>query len=431
MPVTPRASSTVPGCPTGASPTTAGAWSARLAEVPRQVGRAVARVARALARRSRWGGGAAAVAARDRVLVVDHRMPTPDRDSGSVRMLAIVKLLAELGHEVTFVAHEGGPGPAPVGLRATTILSGLAATEAHLREEGPSYRFALLCRPWPGHRFLGPVRALAPRATVIYDTVDLHWVRLTRAARLTGEAALLEEAELVRRLERGNVEGCDATLAITEPERATLLAAVPRARVEVVPNIHEVVRQRTPLDGRRDLFFIGGFEHRPNGDAVSWFAAKILPRIRERLPEVALHVVGSRPTEEVLALSSPSVRVVGHVADAAPWFERSRVFVAPLRFGSGMKGKIGQAMSFGLPVVTTGIGAEGLRIVPGEHALVADDPAAFADAVVSVYEDAARWERLSEGAWLHVGTHFSEAAARRTLAGLFPVGNGRAGARRA
>jgi hypothetical protein len=247
-----------------------------------------------------------------------------------------------LGHEVTFVAHAGAPGPAPVGLRATTILSGLAATEAHLREEGPSYRFALLCRPWPGHRFLGPVRALAPRATVIYDTVDLHWVRLTRAARLTGDAALLEEAELVRLLERGNVEGCDATLAITEPERATLLAAVPRARVEVVPNIHEVVRQRTPLDGRRDLFFIGGFEHRPNGDAVSWFAAKILPRIRERLPEVALHVVGSRPTEEVLALSSPSA---GRGTWPAPWFERSWS-AAAVRLGT--KGKIGQAMSFGL-----------------------------------------------------------------------------------
>jgi len=358
---------------------------------------------------------------RDRVLVVDHRMPTPDQDSGSVRMLAIVSLLVDLGHEVTFVCHEGEPGIAPPGLRASTILHGLDATKAHLRKEGATYRYAVLSRPGQGHRFLPRVRALAPQATVVYDTVDLHWVRLTRAARLTGDPALLAEADLVRNVERSNVLGCDLTLAITEQERATLRAEVPGARVEVVPNVHEVPPGRGPLEGRRDLLFIGGFEHRPNVDAVSWFVAEILPRILLRLPDVVLHVVGSRPTEQVLALASPSVRVVGYVPDAAPCFERARVFVSPLRYGAGMKGKIGQAMSFGLPVVTTSIGAEGLRLVDGEHALVADEPASFAAAVVRAYEDPTLWARLSEASWHHVERHFSARAVRGTLAAIFPV----------
>jgi len=359
---------------------------------------------------------------RDRVLVVDHRMPTPDQDSGSVRMLAIVSVLVDLGHEVTFVCHEGEPGIAPSGLRASTILNGLSATEAHLRAEGSSYRHVVLSRPWQGHRFLPSVRALAPQATLVYDTVELHWVRLSRAARLTGDPALLEEADLVRRLEWSNVAGCDRTLAITEQERSTLRAEFPGARVDVVPNIHEVAAQRKPVDGRRDLLFIGGYEHRPNVDAVRWFVAEILPRILLRLPDVVLHVIGSRPTEEVLALASQSVRVVGYVPDPAPYFEHARVFVSPLRYGAGMKGKIGQAMAFGLPVVTTSVGAEGLRLVDGGNALVAEDPASFAAAVVRLQKDPALWESLAEAGWRHVERHFSAHTVRRTLAAIFPVG---------
>lgn len=366
-----------------------------------------------------------ALAPRDRVLVVDGRRPTPDQDSGSVRMLAILRLLAEMGHEVTFVAHERAPGDGAEGeLRryASTTLEGLVATEAHLREEGGSYRFALLSRPFTAHLYLPVVRALAPRARVIYDTVDLHWVRWTRAAALTGDPACLEEAARARWLERTNAARCDLSLAISEPERATLLAEVPSARIEVVPNIHAVEAARKPLAGRRDLLFLGGYAHRPNVDAVSWFVAEILPRILRSLPDVVLHVIGSQPPEEVLGLASANVLVLGYVPDPAPWFEGCRVFVAPLRYGAGMKGKIGQAMGFGLPVVTTTVGAEGLRLVEGEHALVADAPERFAAEVVRLYGDPVLWETLAEASWRHVARHFSEDPARRTLASIFPVG---------
>ena len=370
---------------------------------------------------------------RDRVLVVDHRMLTPDQDSGSVRMFAIVKLLAELGHEGTFVAEEGMPDgryDRELERCASTILYGLEWTRAHLAQEGGSYRFAILSRPEQAHRFLPLVRAMAPHAIVVYDTVDLHWIRLRRAGELSGDRALLEEAERSRSLERANVAGCDLVLAITEQERSTLLAEVPEAKVAVVPNIHAVRPEPKPLDGRRDLFFIGSFDHQPNGDAVKWFVAEVLTMILGRLPDVIFHVVGSRVTEEVRRLASRRVRVAGYVADPDAYFERSRVFVSPLRYGAGMKGKIGQAMSYGLPVVTTSIGAEGLGLVDGEHALVADDAASFADAVVRVYQDRVLWQKLSENCQRHVAQHFSEAAVSSLLSEIFPVRrNGQRGAR--
>jgi glycosyltransferase involved in cell wall biosynthesis len=265
------------------------------------------------------------------------------------------------------------------------------------------------------------VRALAPQAKVIFDTVDLHWVRLTRAAEVTQDRTLLKEAERFRRMELACVAESDLTLAITEQERSTILAELPGADVVVIPNIHAVQSRIRPLDGRRDLLFIGGYGHAPNVDAVQWFVAEILPRIRARLPDVRFHVVGSTPPEELRRLASGGVCVAGYVPDVAPYFEGSRVFVSPLRYGAGMKGKIGQAMSFGLPVVTTSIGAEGMRLVHGEHALVEDEPAAFANAVVRLYESPALWGSLSEASWRHLERHFSESAVEQILAPLFPI----------
>jgi glycosyltransferase involved in cell wall biosynthesis len=325
---------------------------------------------------------------------------------------------------VTFVSDSTERLPAyQERLRPVAPLQLFGPLEAleHLQAEGGSYRYALLSRPEQASRYLPLVRGLAVHATAVYDTVDLHWVRLARAAEVTGDPVLLREAERFRTLELASASGADLVLAITAQEQATLRAELPAARVAVVPNIHAAVASVAPLAGRKDLFFIGGFEHQPNVDAVQWFVSEILPAVRRELPEVAFRVVGSRPTDEVKKLGSPGVQVAGFVADPEPFFARSRVFVSPLRYGAGMKGKIGQAMAFGLPVVTTSVGAEGMRLADGETALVADDPASFAAAVVRLYRDDQLWRRLSENGRSHIERHFSGQAVRGLLAELFPV----------
>jgi hypothetical protein len=371
-------------------------------------------------------------APRDRVLVVDHRVLTPDQDSGSVRMMAIITLLRQLGFEVTFVADSQERFPVyEERLRrlAPVLLHGPMATLEHLQAEGGTYRFVLLSRPEQASQYLPMVRGLAGNATVIYDTVDLHWVRLTRAAELTGDPDQRLEAERFRKLEVLNATSADVVLAITPEERKALLDEAPEASVVVIPNVHSVAPAAAPLAGREDLFFIGGFEHHPNVDAVEWFVGQILPEVRRELPDAIFHVVGSHPTDEVKRLASAAVRVAGFVEDPTSYFERSRVFVSPLRYGAGMKGKIGQAMSFGLPVVTTSIGAEGMRLVDGETALVADEPEAFAEAVVRLHRDDALWLRLSENGRRHVEANFSETAVLGLLRTLFPVlAGGTAGA---
>ena len=111
--------------------------------------------------------------------------------------------------------------------------------------------------------------------------------------------------------------------------------------------------------------------------------------------------------DRIRALQSESIQTIGYVEDPQPYFDRCRVFVAPLRYGAGMKGKIGQSLAFGLPVVTTSIGAEGMAIEHGRHAMIADSPEAFAQAIIALHANADLWRILSCNGREHIKTHFS------------------------
>ncbi len=358
----------------------------------------------------------------DRLLVIDWKPPTPDLDSGSYRLRLILDLLLEQGLKLDFIGDREAEHPRYAeALRALGItpVIGRSAALAHLAEHGHRYAQVWISRPEVAESYLGPVRALAPQALVLYDTVDLHWVRFERGAPFApdpGEA--LARAEHYRRIELAHACAADRVIAITEDERARLLAEAPGLDVRVLPNIHAVIDQAAALDGRRDLFFIGGFQHEPNGDAMRYFASEILPLVRAELPDVRLRIVGSHMPDSIRALSSPAIEVLGYVAEAEACFAQARVFVAPLRHGAGMKGKIGQSLSQGLPVVTTRIGAEGMGLRDGIEALIADDPHAFARAVVRLYQDAALWSALSRAGLHLMRAHYSKDVVARQLPGL-------------
>ena len=376
-----------------------------------------------------WRNDAVAVlppvaATPDRVLVVDWRLPTPDKDSGSYRMIRILRCLAASGAKVDF-ASDAADGADPryraalesMGIR---VLFGPEALLKHLEEHGTAYRAVMLSRPEVAHDYLPMIRAFAGHARVIYDTVDLHWIRFSRGSEVLVNAEhLRDKAEKYRALELANARCADVTVAITEEERTQLLAEIPDLDVTVLPNIHELSAHVPSFAERRDMLFIGGFTHEPNVDAVHYFVSDVLPFITRRLGNVRLRIVGSDMPPAVLALKSGDVDPVGYVADVDPLFEQARVFVAPLRHGAGMKGKVGHALSYGLPVVTTSIGAEGFGLVGGENALISDDPKEFAEMVVRAYSDETLWNRLSTGGRDLIKSRFSEDAASVTLRSLF------------
>ncbi len=210
---------------------------------------------------------------------------------------------------------------------------------------------------------------------------------------------------------------CDAVLVVSAEEKDVLASQVPEQTIAVISNIHEVSRDIPPYEARRGLVFIGGFEHPPNVDAMLWFCQEIMPRILEQLPDSILHIVGSKTPESILALASKSVIPHGYVEKVESLFQSCLLSVAPLRFGAGVKGKINQSMSHGVPVVSTSIGVEGMHVVHEKSALVADDPLDFAAQVVRLHRDACALERtIAKRSHEHRGTFLARRRSPRPRA---------------
>jgi O-antigen biosynthesis protein len=365
-------------------------------------------------------GDAALAGYRRRALVLDATVTTPDQDSGSLRMFHLLRLLRRAGYHVTFAPADLSRPERYVRLLRDHGVEAwapphLRSIEDLLETIGWRIDLALVSRPDVAERWLDPVRLLCPRAAVLYDTVDLHFLRRFREMAVRGSTALPDsqkDAEL-RAARRA-----DATLVVSEVDRQLLLAEDPTLRVHVLSNIHELTPTSTPFAEREGLLFIGGFRHAPNVDAVCWFVRDVLPLVHRELPDLRLHAVGAGPPDEVRALADARVVVEGYVPDVRPFFERCRLSVAPLRFGAGVKGKINQSMSHGVPCVGTTVAVEGMELVPGEDVLVADDPVAFADAVVRLYRDEALWRRLAAASLRNVERVFSVAVAERRLRGI-------------
>ncbi len=355
---------------------------------------------------------------RPQVLVIDALVPRPDHDSGSLRLVNLMRLLAEEGAHVVFL-----PAGREGASRYTADLQRLGVEAWHaphvrsipswMREHGHRFASVLASRHHVAREMLPLVRAHAPAARFVFDSVDLHYLRERREAELAGDATLLRMAARTRRHELDVVARADATLVVSDAERRLLAQDAPGATVEVVSNLHRVAGPGQPFAQRRDLVFVGGFQHPPNTDAVLWFVRDILPRIHAALPDLRFHCIGGHPPREVAALASvPGVVVHGHVPDIDPYMDGCRVAVAPLRYGAGVKGKVNLSMAHGQPVVATPCAVEGMHLADGEDVLVAGDADAFADAVLRLYGDEALWRRLAAGGLANVARHFSADAAR-------------------
>ncbi|MDQ2747825.1 MAG: glycosyltransferase family 4 protein, partial [Acidobacteriota bacterium] len=250
-------------------------------------------------------------------------------------------------------------------------------------------------------------KRLFPAAKFIFDSVDVHFVRLRREYELTGDLKFAKDAARHEKIETYLANRADQVWCVTENDKKNLQTIAPSAKIEIVPNIHALHHRGKSFAERRDLLFIGNFGHRPNTDAVQFFLREIFPRVLTEIPTARFRIVGFQMPPEILDLKSETVLVEGFVPNVAPLFETCRVFVAPLRYGAGMKGKIGQAMAFGLPTVTTGIGAEGMNLTNEREVLIADAPEFFAAEVCRVYRNEPLWQTISDAAFDFIKNNFS------------------------
>jgi glycosyltransferase involved in cell wall biosynthesis len=255
------------------------------------------------------------------------------------------------------------------------------------------------------------------RCKVVFDDHNAEYVLQQRAFEtdrrypskwLKAAYSLVQRSKL-RRYEATVCQAVDQVVAVSDTDRAALREIAPNVDVAVVPNGVDTayfsalasgdnpgIRQ-SKIRHLASLVFSGTLDFRPNIDAVVWFCEQVLPRIKKEIFHIHLYIVGKAPTREVRRLGhDAAVTVTGYVGDVRPYIAQARVYVAPIRMGSGTKLKVLEALAMGIPVVSTSLGAEGIAVTPGQDILIADDPAEFAAQVVALMNDEPLRKRMSE-----------------------------------
>ncbi len=355
-----------------------------------------------------------------RLLVIDKYIPAPDRDSGSLRLFRCLELSQSFGYQVTFAAVnlEYRPPYGPeLQQRGIEVLYApfITTIEHYLRDWGRYHDAVLLSRADTAERYLPLVRRHAPQAWIMFDTVDLHFLREQRLASLHDSTGIAAAAARRKVQELALIRAADVTLVVSAAEHELLHAELPQAPIEIVSNIHETRRGGPSFTERAGIVFIGSFNHPPNSDAVQFYARDILPRLRVALPGVVTSIIGADPPVALTALAAPDLVFAGYIASLDEWFDRCRLSVAPLRYGAGVKGKINTSMAYGVPVVATSVAVEGMHLCPGADVMVADSAEEFVAAIVRVYREPALWERLSEGGYANIERYFSPQTVRAAL----------------
>ena len=358
------------------------------------------------------------------ILVIDHHLPMPDRDSGSLRMFQILKILHRLGHRVTFLPDnlaDMPPYTCELQKRGIQVLHHpyVKRVRDYLISHGPIFDVVVLSRCDFARKHIADVRLHAPQSRIIFDTVDLHYLREQREAQLTQDPDVRRKAQERQLLEDYLIKEADETWVVSPIEQQMLQENWPNKSIQLVSNIVDVTGPVTPFALRRDWLFIGGFQHRPNIDAVLFFVQEIYPLVRDRLPDTKFYIIGDKAPPEIVALASDRIIVAGLQRNVRSFFDSVRLSVAPLRFGAGIKGKINQSMAFGVPVVATSIAVEGMNLADHNHVLVADEPEDFARGLIELYESEELWKRLSQNGISKTQELYSTDVAREKLEFLF------------
>lgn len=365
------------------------------------------------------------------ILVVDHYVPTYDKDAGSKTTFQYLKMFLKKGYVVKFLGdnflHEE-PYSTVFQQMGIEVLYGQdyqVGIWDWLKDHGDDIAVAYLNRPHIASKYIDYIKENT-KIKVIYYGHDLHFLREGREYALTGDLKRRQASQYWKSVEMSLMYKAAVSYYPSYIERDAIKAEDEDIPVkDIVAYVYEDFKENIPQDfaKREGILFVGGFAHPPNADAVFWFVREVYPLIRERMeaegwqpPE--FYVVGSRVTEEIQALQQPGNGVIikGFVSEEelVRLYDNTRIVVVPLRYGAGVKGKVVEALYHGTAIVTTSIGAEGLY--DAEHVMtIKDRPQEFADAVAELYLNPEQCLDMSRKTQEYVRRHYSVDAAWRVI----------------
>ncbi len=361
------------------------------------------------------------------IVVVDHYVPMFDKDAGSRTVFQYLDLFVDMGMNVKFIGdnyyrHE--PYTTILQQKGIEVFYGSYFAEnwqKWLVDNDRYIDYIFLNRPHISVKYIDHVKKKL-HGKIFYYMHDLHFVREQKEYEITKDESKLASALKWKETEYSLFNQSDIVLTPSIQEKEILTADFPDKPIQVMPaffypSIADPIRD---FENRKDLLFIGGFNHTPNVDAIVWFAEEVFPLIRRKHKQIQLIIVGSMAPEKVTKLASSSIIVKGYVADQEleQIYKEIRLSIVPLRYGAGVKGKTAEALSKGLPIVSTSFGIEGLR---GIESLLQpyNDAESFANAVSALYPDIPALEAMSAAAVAYAQETLTKTSASVFFKNLF------------
>jgi len=342
--------------------------------------------------------------AKSHILYVDAVTPEPDKDSGSVDAFYTMKILQSQGYRVHFVpgsnfAHWGEATESLERMGVECIYAPFYTNmNALLDERGDMFKYVVLSRAESCEHYMDIIRRKCPSAKIIYNTVDLHFLRMAREAEISGKAEDKKAAAKMQKEELSYIDKSDRIIVISQAERDLLSKQhkIKSGKIHTIPLIRNETQRAGGFEGRKDIAFIGGYKHPPNVDAVHWLVKKVWPAIAKAVPDASLRICGSHMPKEFYEYASDRISIDGFIPDLDQFLSELKLTIAPLRFGAGLKGKVASSIGAGVPCVGTdiafeGMSEKGLKAIKFE----ANTPQAFAKYCAELYLDEKKWQKAS------------------------------------
>lgn len=362
------------------------------------------------------------------VVFLEFQNPDPTRSAGDQTIHQHLQILSSLGFVVYYHPMSITPDTSNqpnLDISGVSFVSSRGELRLILRLLDPKVDLVWMARPEVAVHFLPTVRSITD-ARILYYTHDLHFRRMQLESSYKDSPQIMREANEMMRVERGIFDSVNLVFSPNPDETTTIRAMSPTTRAETVPAYfftkEEVkVRPPTSFEGTKNLVFLGGFSHKPNVDAAHFLVEKVLPLIRLEIPDATLFIAGSATSKEIFNLSRTGVDVLGQIDSIEELFSTCRLFIAPLHYGAGIKGKVVQALRCGLPVLASEIAAEGLDWGQYGSGEVYSRPEEFAQAAVHLIRNHDACHKLSVDGVEMVNSSFTFEKAQMRFAALLSL----------
>lgn len=370
-----------------------------------------------------------------------HTIPTPDIDSGSRRIIEILKIIISLNYNVYYLTHDDKDKSHYVqnlynlGIKKVLVADPKNNKYLHNHiedlcfKEGLTFQVAIFefyemyCEYWE------KIKYFVPNIKTIVDSVDVHWVR--KLSNPNNTQSDIENIQIQKNQEKKAYIESNVVFAVTEEDKAEILKECPTANIKILSNIHTLdpdpPKENTLLHKSKDLIFVGGDNHTPNTDAALK-AIDIFQLFIKKYPEFQdskLHIVGKRTNQKILS-HSKTVGIVIHNQlsddELKNLYQSVYAALCPITWGSGIKGKVCEAISKFLPVITTNNGAAGLNLIKNQDAFISDSDIELIEHIHDVFSlDSGSYINMIQSAARKLSFMTSVYAAQKVLDGTLNI----------